>query len=314
MYTAIMVSIPVNTDSSSDAVLDLLFQLKVKDVMTAPVITVSPEITMREIQCLMKTKNITGVLVLRDAKLEGIVSMDDIINAFDGGWIDEAAELHMTKDLIVLIDSMPLTFCVSSFNKYHFGRFPVLNSDNELCGIVTTTDVIAALLTAMNKVVEKMEKDKNQQEPKENTVAAERIIEFRTESFNFDTAGKASTEIKKIMKNMGVPAALTRRIGIASYELEINQVVHSQGGVMRYYIRPDKLVIEAQDFGPGIPDIAKVLIEGYSTADDRIRALGFGAGMGLPNTKRVSDEFNIVSEVDKGTVVHAVFNLKEGAV
>ena len=194
-----MVSIPVNTDSSSDAVLDLLFQLKVKDVMTAPVITVSPEITMREIQCLMKTKNITGVLVLRDAKLEGIVSMDDIINAFDGGWIDEAAELHMTKDLIVLIDSMPLTFCVSSFNKYHFGRFPVLNSDNELCGIVTTTDVIAALLTAMNKVVEKMEKDKNQQESKENTVAAERIIEFRTESFNFDTAGKASTEIKKIM-------------------------------------------------------------------------------------------------------------------
>ncbi len=307
-----MVTIPVNTDSSSDTVLDLLFQLKVKDVMTHPVITVPPEMSMRNIQQLMKQKNITGVLVAQETKLSGMVSMDDIINAFDGGWIDEPAAEHMTKDLIVLIDSMPLTFCVSSFNKYHFGRFPVLNADSELCGIVTTTDVIAALLSAMNTVVEKMEKNAKHAQAAP-AAENERIIEFRTEPFNFDTAGKASTEIKKIMKNMGVPASLTRRIGIASYELEINQVVHSQGGVMRYYIRPDRLVIEAQDFGPGIPDVSKVLIEGYSTADERVRALGFGAGMGIPNTKRVSDEFDIASEVDKGTIVHAIFNLTGGA-
>jgi len=106
---------------------------------------------------------------------------------------------------------------------------------------------------------------------------------------------------------MNVDPALTRRIGIASYELEINQVVHSDGGIMRYYITPEKLTIEAVDTGPGIADVEKALTEGFSTASDRVRALGFGAGMGLPNTRRVSDGFQIKSEVGKGTTVHSWF-------
>jgi anti-sigma regulatory factor (Ser/Thr protein kinase) len=78
---------------------------------------------------------------------------------------------------------------------------------------------------------------------------------------------------------------------------------------MRYFIQPDKLVIEAEDRGPGIPDISKALTEGFSTATDRVRALGFGAGMGLPNTRRVSDDFNISSAAGAGTTVHAIFFL-----
>ncbi len=305
-------AIPLNTESSPEAVIELLFKLKMKDVMATDVVTVPPTMSMREAQLLMKEKRVTGVPVIINKKLAGIVSMDDIVNAFDKGTIDDPCEDHMTRNTIVLQENMPISFAVTYFNKYKFGRFPVLNSKNKLVGIVTTSDVIAALLVAMNSEVERLEKSAQEalkQEP-------HRVMEFKTEPFNFDTAGLASTEIKKTLRSMNVDPAIARRAGIASYELEINQVVHSNGGIMRYYITGDKLVIEAMDTGPGIPDIEKALTEGFSTATERVRSLGFGAGMGIPNTKRVSDEFIIESEVGKGTSVHATFYLsgiKEGA-
>ncbi len=301
-----MEAIPLNTESSPEAVIELLFKLKLKDVMETNVITIPPSMSMREAQLLMKEKRVTGVPVMLSKKLAGIISMDDIVNAFDKGTIDEPCENHMTRNTIVLQENMPISFAVTYFNKYKFGRFPVLNSKNKLVGIVTTSDVIAALLVAMNSEVERLEKETQEalkQEP-------HRVMEFKTEPFNFETAGLASTEIKKTLRSMNVDPAIARRAGIASYELEINQVVHSSGGIMRYYITGDKLVIEAMDTGPGIPDIDKALTEGFSTATERVRSLGFGAGMGIPNTKRVSDGFTIESEMGKGTTVHATFDLK----
>lgn len=332
VYTTTMLTIPLNTDSSPEAVIELLFKLKVKDVMTKDVIKANPQNTMREIQQMMKNSRITGVPIIEGDTLAGIISMDDIVNAFDKNWIDETCEQHMTHNIIVLQETMPLSFAVSYFNKYQFGRFPVLNADNKLTGIVTTSDVINALLLAMNSEVERLEKEAQESlaaavEVSEDSVGAERlhllqkvrdmknqpnrVIEFKTESFNFETAGQASTELKKVLKNIGIETSLIRRISIASYELEINQVVHSTGGIMRYYISPDKLRIEATDFGPGIEDTEKALTEGYTTATERIRALGFGAGMGLPNAKRVSDFFSISSQPGKGTTVQADFNLPQ---
>ncbi len=313
-YTVcIMLAIPLNTDSSPEAVIELLYKLKVKDVMSSQIICASPGDSLRSIQQIMKKNCITGVPVTEGSNLAGIVSMDDIVNAFDGGWIDESAEKHMTKNIIVLQDTMPVSFCVSYFNKYKFGRFPVLNRENELVGIVTSSDVISTLLVAMNAEVERLEKEAHAAQPegekKNADMQPNRVIEFRTEPFNFELAGQASTELKKVLKSMNIDPALTRRIGIASYELEINQVVHSEGGVMRYYITPETLTIEASDTGPGIPDIEKALTEGFSTATDRVRALGFGAGMGLPNTNRVSDGFRIQSAPGNVTSVHVSFNL-----
>lgn len=319
-----MITIPLNTDNSPEAVIELLFKLKIKDVMTHDVITATPKDSLRKIQLIMKDKGFTGVPITDGKILLGIISMDDIVKAFDKNWIDDECNLHMTKNIIVLQDNMPISFAVTYFNKYKFGRFPVLNTENELVGIVTTTDVISALLVAMNNEVERLEKEthdallspKNEELSKLLNKAKalkqqpNRVIEFPVESFNFETAGQASTEVKKILKNMGVDPSIARRIGIASYELEINQVVHSEGGLMRYYITPDKLEIEAVDKGPGIADLDKALTEGFSTATDRVRALGFGAGMGLPNTKRVSDTFNIKSKLGEGTTVRVSFDLK----
>ena len=309
-----MFAIPINQDNSPEAVLDILFKLKVKDVMTHPILTARASDPLRRIQEVMKKNRITGVPITddRDALL-GIVSMDDIVNALDNGWINDAAGLHMTTNVIVLQDTMSLSFCVSYFNKYSFGRFPVLDGDARVVGIVTASDVVSTLLVALNREVERLEHAAppapGEGISRPGRAEGERVIEFRTEPFNFEIAGQASTEVKRILKAAGVDPAITRRIGIASYELEINQVIHSEGGVMRYVITPDSIVIEAADTGPGIPDVEKAMTEGFSTATDRVRSLGFGAGMGLPNTKRVSDEFSIESGAGRGTVVRAKINL-----
>lgn len=142
----------------------------------------------------------------------------------------------------------------------------------------------------------------------ENENSSERrIIEFDSEPFNFEKAGFASTEIKRILKSLKIDNEIIRRIGIASYELEINQVIHSLGGKMIYYIDKKKVVIKAKDIGPGIPDLEKALTEGFTTASEKVRSMGFGAGMGLPNTKRVSDEFKIESSLEGTTVYSTIY-------
>lgn len=306
-----MLAIPINQDNSPEAVIDILFKLKVREVMTHPILTARPGDTLRSIQQVMKKNRITGIPIAdENDRLLGIVSMDDVMTALDNGWIGDAAGLHMTTNVIVLQDTMSLSLCVTYFNKYGYGRFPVLDNDSRLIGIVTASDVVSTLLVALNGEVERLGKSLAAGETAPEEASRERVIEYRTEPFNFEIAGQASTDIKKILRAAGVDPSVTRRIGIASYELEINQVIHSTGGIMRYFISPEKLVIEAEDKGPGIPDIDKAMTEGFSTASERVRSLGFGAGMGLPNAKRVSDAFHIESAPGRGTLVRSTFNLK----
>jgi anti-sigma regulatory factor (Ser/Thr protein kinase) len=199
---------------------------------------------------------------------------------------------------------MPLSFAISYLNKYRYGRFPVLNKAQELAGILSSSDVIRTLLIEMNREVLRLEKLSKSADS--DAVSRYSEMEFTTAHYDFELAGRASTEIKKALKQRNFDPKLIRRIAIASYELEINQVVHSNGGVMRCSILPDKVILTAADTGPGIEDVSLALKEGYSTANEYVRSIGFGAGMGLANTKRVSDEFTIESALGKGTTVRAV--------
>jgi anti-sigma regulatory factor (Ser/Thr protein kinase) len=199
---------------------------------------------------------------------------------------------------------MPLTFAISYLNKYRYGRFPVLNKDHELVGILSSSDVIRSLLIEMNREVLRLEKLQKGANPP--VVSKYSEMEFTIAHYDFELAGRASTEIKKALKQRNFDPKLIRRVAIASYELEINQVVHSNGGVMRCSILPDKVIVTASDNGPGIEDVSLALKEGFSTANEYVRSIGFGAGMGLANTKRVSDEFTIESAVGKGTTVRSV--------
>ena len=127
---------------------------------------------------------------------------------------------------------------------------------------------------------------------------------------NFTSAGEASVQIKKKLRQLGIDAETIRRVSIAMYEGEINMVIHAGGGVAEVIVGQDQIEIVLTDHGPGIADIDLAMQEGYSTAPDNIRQLGFGAGMGLPNMRRYTDSMKIDSEVGVGTKVTMVVRMQ----
>lgn len=127
----------------------------------------------------------------------------------------------------------------------------------------------------------------------------------------FQTAGDASASIKRKLKQIGIDSAVLRRIAVASYEAELNLIIHSHGGQLMLEMTPDTIVLTSADVGPGIADISKAMQEGFSTASEEARDLGFGAGMGLPNMKRNADEFSIESEFGVGTRIQMGFKLNK---
>ena len=307
--------VPLSPDAGPQVVLELIYRLKIRDVMTKAPITALATEPMRAIQYRLRDNGITGLPVVDSGgRLAGIISMDDVITALDTGRIESSVEEFLTRQVIVLEDDMPLAFAVTYFNRYKFGRFPILDREGLLVGIVTASDIVNSLLVAMNEEVERLEArlcDRMAEEG--NKVEGQTRLSFPVVHFDFENAGKASAEIKKALKARGMDQQIVRRAAVASYELELNIVIHSLGGTISCLIAKDRLEILAEDEGPGIPDLEDALREGFSTANPWVRSLGFGAGMGLPNVKRVADEFFIDSSPGRGTKVRALIALKQGA-
>ena len=128
-------------------------------------------------------------------------------------------------------------------------------------------------------------------------------LHYNVDGTDFTVAGEASGAVKKVLKQLGLSSDVIRKVAIAMYECEINMVIHANGGVIDVEISPDKVRMIHKDVGPGIPDIDKAMTEGFSTASQQVRELGFGAGMGLPNMKKYTDEMNIETEIGVGTTV-----------
>ncbi len=127
------------------------------------------------------------------------------------------------------------------------------------------------------------------------------VFRFDVDGDDFTSAGQASVQVKKSLRELGISPEIIRRVSIAMYEGEINMVIHAGGGVAEVSVCEDYIEIVLDDKGPGIKDIDKAMQEGFSTAPDEIRSLGFGAGMGLPNMKKHTDSINITSTVGVGT-------------
>ena len=132
--------------------------------------------------------------------------------------------------------------------------------------------------------------------------------EYDVDGENFASAGRASESVKRTLKQLGVSPESVRRVAIAMYEGEINMVIHAHGGKAVVDLFPDHVEIRLIDRGPGIADIELAMKAGYSTAPESIRSLGFGAGMGLPNMKKYSDEMTLDSQVGVGTSVYLRIN------
>lgn len=134
---------------------------------------------------------------------------------------------------------------------------------------------------------------------------------FDVDGDNFTSAGQASVQIKKNLRQIGIPAEIIRRVSIAMYEGEINMVIHADGGSADVLVYEDRIEIILKDCGPGIPNIELAMSEGYSTAPDNIRSLGFGAGMGLPNMKRYTDTMDIDTVIGQGTTITMSVNITD---
>ncbi|MGN0543920.1 MAG: ATP-binding protein [Acutalibacteraceae bacterium] len=129
------------------------------------------------------------------------------------------------------------------------------------------------------------------------------VFHFDVDGDNFTSAGQASVQVKKNLRQLGLDPETIRRVSIAMYEGEINMVIHAGGGIADVIVSDGSVEIILKDSGPGIANIEQAMQEGFSTAPDNIRSLGFGAGMGLPNMKRYTDQMNIDSVVGQGTTI-----------
>jgi anti-sigma regulatory factor (Ser/Thr protein kinase) len=131
-------------------------------------------------------------------------------------------------------------------------------------------------------------------------------LHFDISGKDFTTAGDASAATKKALKQLGFPPDMVRRVAVAMYEAEINMVIHAGGGAADVDIAPERVKIVLKDEGPGIPDVEKAMQEGWSTASPEVREMGFGAGMGLPNIKKYSDDLQIKTKVGEGTTIQII--------
>ncbi|MCK4565164.1 MAG: CBS domain-containing protein [Verrucomicrobia bacterium] len=293
---------------SSLRVQELIYGLKIGEVMTKKVFAVSRNCTMRDVQQIMKSNGITGVPVVDNRRVVGFVSMNDVMTALEEGGMDEGVIARMSGEVQTLAEEMPLSFAISAFNKFSFRSFPVVSKKNELVGILTFRNINLALIRELSRQLREME---HLHEYPEEHASLELVKVYQLNRYDFENGGKASIEIKKFLKERGISLALVRRVAVASYELEINLVAHSIGGMLSFDINKDRVKISSHDRGPGIDDVEQALTEGFSTANEWIRSQGFGAGMGLPNVKRVSDEFAIQSAVGMGTMIRTVIHFKE---
>ncbi len=294
----------------------LVYELRVRDAMTQPPVTGAPGDSLRVIQNLMKTHRISGVPILQNGAPVGLVSIEDIINALDQGHVNDPAERWMTRNIVTLRDHFSLVRAVAEFDRHGFGRFPVVNSSGALVGIITRGDITACLM-------QKLEKRAEEAAAREaalfsgQTGDLERnkpmVLQTEVKSGDYESAGKISQRMRQILRGRGVDPVIRRRAAIIAYEAEMNMIIHSIGGDLSVAISPGKVIVEAVDRGPGIENVELAMQEGWSTAGPLARELGFGAGMGLPNIKKCSDQFEIHSEMSVGTRLHSEVLLNQAA-
>ena len=294
---------------------ELVYEMRVGQVMVKDVITVSPDNPMSELRDLLRDNRISGVPVLDKGKLVGMVSIEDFIKCLTEGKMNSPIRDKMNRNVETLYDNEPLVQAVEKLDRMGYGRFPVLERENDkLVGIITKGDVIRGLLRKIEVDYHKEEIHRYRASHFFEDIIADKttlIFQYEVVGKDFDRAGAASSELKKTLRRMGTPPKVVRRVAIATYEAEMNIVVYTDGGEITARVTPQEIKIEATDAGPGIPDIRKAMEVGFSTASDWIREQGFGAGMGLPNIKNCTDEMNIESTVGKGTQLTFIVNLGE---
>jgi len=286
---------------------EALYDLRVRDAMSKNLIVLGPEATMLDAQIAMRDHRISGIPIVIDGdKLVGLVSIQDVIEALVANDIHAPVGKWMTEKVYTVREKIPLIQAVKELQKRGFGRLPVLNAEDRLVGMLTNNDVTRAVMLRLNEEARAAEQREADLMARSMSATQERPgierIEIRVEPMDLDAAGTFAGLVKKAVKKRGVSPDVARRAAIAAYEAEVNVILHSMGGILEAFLSDQDITILSRDRGPGIPNVDEAMKEGFSTANEVVRALGFGAGMGLPNMKRCSDEFSISAPASGTTV------------
>ncbi len=280
-----------------------LLKLPVTLIMNANMPKVLPDRKVSQVREILKINQLDGVAITNEeGKLVGIVTMYDLLKAIEEGRRDVSVEYIMTKNVVTLSPFHTLADAIEYFRVYGYGRFPVVDRDGVFLGMVTPLDIVIRLPS--------LKKEREEIEEKEGEKVKVIRLEFSVEGGDFINGGEASSKIKRYLQDLGLPRDIIRKVAIVSYEMEMNIVIHAYRGKLTVEISPDKIVVKAIDEGSGIEDIDKANQPGYSTAPPKVRELGFGAGMGLPNIISCSDEFDIKSTVGVGTEVTSIIYIR----
>lgn len=292
---------------------ELVYELKIEQVMTRNVITISPDRSMRDLKELLRVKRISGVPVVREGELVGMISIENVIRALETNDLEAMVGEKMTTEVQFVRSDESVVSAVNLFARYGYGRFPVLDAQGKLVGILTKGDIVRGLLRQMEVQWQAEEIRRYRASHIFEDIESDQtalILRYSVKAHDFVHGGEASSKIKRALERLGAHPRIVRRVAVATYEAETNVMIHSYGGEIIAELRPERMRIIAIDNGPGIPDIEQAMQAGYSTAPDWIRELGFGAGMGLGNIKACADEMNLQSEVGVGTRLEMIYKLR----
>ena len=300
-----MTSSDLNQTPEATRTQELIYEVRVEEAMSREVITVEPESSMAEVLGILKEKRLTGTPVIKEGDLVGIVSIADLIRSLLAGNGKQLVKQWMKTNVATLFADEPLVHAVRKFERYRHGRFPVVDrKTGAMVGILSQGDILRNLVRHLEMDFRQLEVRRYRPCDWFAVLVSDRTtltMHYCIKGGNFDHAGEASSQLKRNLHALGISPDFARRICIASYEAEMNLVVFTEGGELVACVEPRKVTINAVDIGPGIPDIELAMQPGYSTAPDWVRELGFGAGMGLPNIKKCSDEMKLESKVGVGT-------------
>ena len=294
---------------------ELVYELKIEQIMTRDLVTVTPDQSMAELREIMQRNRISGTPVVEGGKLIGLVSIEDLINALGAGEGEALIREKMTTNLQTVYADESVVVAINKFARFGFGRLPVVDRSEKLVGILTQGDIVRGLLRQMEMEYKEEEIKRYRASHIFQDIESEQtglVLRYKVRPKDFVRGGEASSKLKRALERLGGAPQIVRRVAIAAYEAEMNLAIHpDKGGEMIAEIMPERIRIIATDNGPGIPDVELALQPGYSTAPDWIRELGFGAGMGLSNIQACADEMRLTSTVGVGTRLEICFNLKE---
>lgn len=304
-------------DNKISKIQELVYEIRVGEVMKKDVFTVSPRTHMSVLRVILKENRFSGAPVIDKGKLVGIISIEDFIKWLADREKDCPIGEKMTRRVRTLYADEPLTHAISKFEKHGFGRFVVIDRQSEkLQGILTKGDIVEGLLKKLEIEYDEEETRRRRiQHFFEDIIADKSILFFQYDvvGHDFKRAGESSSRLKRTLQRLGLAPQVVRRVAIATYEAEMNLVIYTDGGHIRVRVEPHEILVRVEDSGPGIPDVEKALQPGYSTAPEWVRELGFGAGMGLDNIRKCASKMGLKSTVGKGTQLRIYVSIEDGA-